>query len=181
MENLNLKAIIEAILFVADEPVSLKKIADVVGIPTGVVKKAIEELKKEYEERERGFQLLEVAGGYRFYSHPAYAPYIEEFILSTEYKRLTQAAIETLTIIAYKQPITKSEINAIRGVNSEATINTLIERGLVKEIGRRGGTGQPILYGVTPYFLEVFGLKSIKDLPPLEEFSSAQDDANLKG
>ncbi|MCL6472066.1 MAG: SMC-Scp complex subunit ScpB [Firmicutes bacterium] len=169
--KLRLRSIIEALLFVSDRPLSVPKICDVTGAKDEEVRQAIDELVNEYRRADRGFQLREVAGGYRLYSHPAYATYIEKLILSFDHRRLTQAALETLSIIAYKQPVTKVDIAAIRGVNSDGVVNTLINRGLIKEVGRQDAPGQPILYGTTAKFLESFGLKSLNELPPLDEFS----------
>lgn len=170
-KKLRLRNIIEALLFVSDRPLSVSKICEVTDAKDEEVRQAIDELINEYRRTDRGFQLREVAGGYRLYSHPAYATYIEKLILSFDHRRLTQAALETLSIIAYKQPVTKVDIAAIRGVNSDGVVNTLINRGLVKEVGRQDAPGQPILYGTTTRFLESFGLKSLSELPPLDEFS----------
>ena len=166
----NLKQVIEALLFVAESPISIKKIKEITGEKQAEIKKVISQIDDELKMKESGMQIKEVAGGYKFYTHPAYAPYIEKFIVTSEYKRLTQAALETLGIISYKQPVTKQEINTIRGVNSESVVASLLEKGIVKEVGKQEKPGLPILYGTTMYFLEVFGLKNIKDLPPLEEF-----------
>lgn len=173
--ELRVKGIIEALLFVSDRPLSVSKICDVVEVEENVAKKALEDIALEYRRDDRGFQLKEVADGYRLYSHPAYAPYIERMILSFDHRRLTQAALETLSIIAYKQPVTKADISAIRGVNSDGVINTLLNRDLVKEMGRQDTPGQPILYGTTTRFLESFGLKSVDELPPLDEFTPDEE------
>ncbi len=173
--KVRLRSIVEALLFVSDQPLSKAKIASVVDIPEEEVNQILSDLTSEYRRADRGFQLREAAGGYRLYSHPAYAPYIEKLILSFDHRRLTQAALETLSIIAYKQPVTKVDIASIRGVNSDGVVNTLINRGLIKELGRQDTAGQPILYGTTNRFLESFGLRSLKELPPLDEFSPDDD------
>lgn len=173
--KLRLRSIIEALLFISDQPVPASKIAEVVDLTEQEAKEIIEELANEYRRAERGFQLREVAGGYRFYSHPAYATYIEKLILSYDHRRLTQAALETLSIVAYKQPVTRADIAAVRGVNSDGVVNTLLNRGLVRELGRQEGPGQPILYGTTTRFLESFGLRSLDQLPPLDEFMPDAD------
>ena len=168
--KVRLRSIIEALLFVSDQPLAASKISEVVSVDEAEVKEILEDLANEYRRADRGFQLREVAGGFRLYSHPAYAPYIEKLILSFDHRRLTQAALETLSIVAYKQPVTRADVAAIRGVNSDGVVNTLLNRGLVKEVGRQDIPGQPILYGTTTKFLESFGLRSIEELPPLDEF-----------
>lgn len=173
--KVRLRSIVEALLFISDQPLSKAKISEVVDIPEEEVDQILDDLTNEYRRADRGFQLREVAGGYRLYSHPAYAPYIEKLILSFDHRRLTQAALETLSIIAYKQPVTRADIASIRGVNSDGVVNTLINRGLVKELGRQDAPGQAILYGTTNRFLESFGLRSLNELPPLDEFSPDDD------
>ncbi len=165
-----IRNIIEAMLFISDRPLHISRICEVTNIGEEEAQQAIDDLANEYKRTDRGFQLREVAGGYRLYSHPAYAPYIEKLILSFDHRRLTQAALETLSIIAYKQPVTRMDIAAVRGVNSDGVVNTLLNRGLIKEVGRQDTAGQPILYGTTVRFLESFGLRSIDELPPLDEF-----------
>ncbi len=160
---------LEAVLFVADRSLSLKKLANILDLSLEECQQLIRELKESYIREERGFQLKEVAGGYRLFSHPEASPYVEKLVCGLEAKKLTQAALETLAIIAYRQPITKAEVSALRGVDSGAVIQTLIEKNLVREVGRKETLGNPILFGTTPYFLEVFGLKSLSDLPPLDE------------
>jgi len=173
--KVRLRNIVEALLFVSDQPLSAAKISEVVGLEEEEVKQLLEDLANEYQRADRGFQLREVAGGYRMYSHPAYAPYIEKLILSFDHRRLTQAALETLSIIAYKQPVTRADVAAVRGVNSDGVINTLINRDLIREVGRQDAPGQPIIYGTTHRFLESFGLKSVDELPPLDEFTPDDD------
>lgn len=173
--KLRLRSIIEALLFISDQPLPVSKIAEVIELDEKEVKEIVEDLANEYRRAERGFQLREVAGGYRFYSHPAYAPYIERLILSYDHRRLTQAALECLSIIAYKQPVTRADLAAIRGVNSDGVVNTLLNRGLLKELGKQESPGQPILYGTSDRFLESFGLRSLNELPPLDEFSPDED------
>lgn len=169
-EQKPLKGILEALFFVADEPLSLSRLSEVTGEKRTDIKECLEELAAEYVKKNRGFQLREIGGGYRLYTHPAYAPYIEKLVLASDFRRLTQASLETLSIIAYKQPMTRHEIGEIRGVNAEAVISSLLEKGLIEEAGRKDSAGQPILYRTTRVFLEAFGLKSLEDLPPIEEF-----------
>ncbi|MDI6799122.1 MAG: SMC-Scp complex subunit ScpB [Actinomycetota bacterium] len=166
----NLQGIIEALLFVAEEPLSLKKLVKVTGFSAAQIEKVIEEIQASLSDQESGIQLRRLAGGYRLYTHPGYAEYVENLVLSADYRKLSQASLETLAIIAYRQPITRLNINAIRGVNSSGAIASLIERSLVIEVGRERGPGQPILYGTTKLFLENFGLNSLQDLPPIIDF-----------
>lgn len=162
---------IEALLFVSDEPVAASRVAKVLDVPVSDAEAALRALAAEYAADERGFQLREVAGGWRLYTHPAYHAYVEEHVLSWDTRRLSQAALEALAVIAYHQPVTRQGVNAVRGVNSEAVISSLIEKGLVRETGRDRNAGNAILYGTTRTFLERFGLKDLSELPPLEEFA----------
>ncbi len=175
IDFVNIKGVIEALLFVADRPLSLTKIMEIVEINEAAAKNILDELKNEYINQNRGFQLREIAGGYRLYTHPGYASYIEKLILISDSRKLSQAALETLAIVAYKQPITKNEISSIRGVNVDGVISSLLEKDLIKETGREKTAGQPILYGTTKLFLEKFGLNNISDLPPLEEFEPDEE------
>lgn len=171
----NLQSALEALLFVSDEPVSGAKLAEVLNTSSGDIDSTLVEMAQQYREEERGFQLREVAGGWRLFTHPAYHELIEEYVLSWDTRRLSQAALEALAVIAYNQPVTRNGVNAIRGVNSEGVISSLVEKGLVREAGRDKNQGNAILYATTRTFLEKFGLKDLQDLPPLEDF--APDDA----
>ena len=144
-------------------------LAQITEVPTEVVTTALKGLALSYEEQGRGFQLREIAGGWRFYSHPDQAPLVEKFVLDGQQTRLTQAALETLAVIAYRQPVSRARVSAIRGVNVEAVMKTLLTRGLVEERGVEPETGA-ILYGTTSYFLEKIGIRSIEDLPALAPF-----------
>jgi len=166
---------VEALLFVSDEPVTASRLASILDAPTSTVEKTLKALAESYAEQERGFQLREVAGGWRLYTHPAYHEQIERYVLSWDTRRLSQAALEALAVIAYHQPVTRQGVNAIRGVNSEAVISSLIEKGLVREQGRDRNAGNAILYGTTRTFLERFGLRDLSELPPLEEFAPDPD------
>lgn len=166
---------VEALLFVSDEPISAARLARVLEASPGDVESALAELAQEYRESERGFQLREVAGGWRFYTHPAHHEVIEQYVLSWDTRRLSQAALEALAVIAYHQPVTRTGVNAVRGVNSEGVVASLIEKGLVKELGRDKNAGNAILYGTTRTFLEKFGLADLAGLPPLEEFAPDAD------
>lgn len=162
--NSDLGRAIEAILMVVDEPVTELTLAQVLETPVDQIVETLEELKGSYGER--GFALKAVAGGWRFYSAPEYASAVEKFVLDGQQNRLTQAALETLAVIAYKQPVSRARVSAIRGVNVEAVMKTLINRGLVEEFGVENETGA-ILYRTTTYFLERLGIKGLEDLSPL--------------
>ncbi len=161
----------EAMLFVSDEPASSAKLASMIGTEPGRMDEALTLLAAEYQDEDRGIQLREVAGGWRFFTHPAHHELIEKYIISWDTRKLSQAALETLAIIAYHQPVTRAGVNAVRGVNSEGVVSSLVEKGLVREMGRDNAPGGAILYGTTRSFLERFGLKSVQDLPPLEDFA----------
>jgi segregation and condensation protein B len=176
MLNDNLCSAVEALLFVSDEPVSAATLARILERNPSEVDEALSDLATRLEEDERGIQLREVAGGWRLYSHPAFHELIERYVISWDTRSLSQAALEALAVIAYHQPATRAAVNGIRGVNSDAVISSLVEKGLVRESGRDSGPGNAILYATTRTFLEKFGLKSLKDLPPLEDF--APDEAS---
>lgn len=165
------KGALEALLLVSSDPVSASALAQALGIAPGEAASLLAELKVEYEEANRGFQLREVAGGWRLFTHPAYHDQVEAFVLSWDTQKLSQAALETLAVIAYHQPVTRETVKGIRGVNSDGVISSLVDKGLVREMGRDPQRGQAILYGTTNAFLEKFGLCSTKDLPDLEQFA----------
>lgn len=169
------KGLVEALLFVSDEVISVARLADIAELSQTEVRQALQALEREYEDQARGFVLREVAGGWRLFSHPAYAEAVERLVLSWDSRRLSQAALEVLAIAAYRQPCTRVRINAIRGVNSEAALSSLVDKGLLVEVGREKAPGQPILYATSPLFLERFGLRSLDDLPPLEEFAPDEE------
>lgn len=165
------KGALEALLLVSSDPVSASALGQALGIAPGEAASLLAELKVEYEEANRGFQLREVAGGWRLFTHPAYHDQVEAFVLSWDTQKLSQAALETLAVIAYHQPVTRETVKGIRGVNSDGVISSLVDKGLVREMGRDPQRGQAILYGTTSAFLEKFGLRSTKDLPDLEQFA----------
>jgi segregation and condensation protein B len=169
--DVTLRGAIEALLFVSDEPVSAARVAKILESDVSTVTQVLTTLAEEYRAGERGFQLREAAGGWRLYTHPAHHDAIEQFVLSWDTRRLSQAALEALAVIAYHQPVTRAGVNAVRGVNSEAVISSLIEKSLVREAGRDREAGNAIIYTTTKTFLEKFGLKSLDELPPLEEFA----------
>jgi segregation and condensation protein B len=158
---------IEAILMVVDEPVSETTLATILEQTVEAVEKALSDLVSSYEGR--GFELKKINGGWRFYSHPDQSSVVERFVLDGQQSRLTQAALETLAVIAYRQPISRARVSAIRGVNVEAVMKTLVNRGLVEESGVEGESGA-ILYKTTSYFLERLGVNSIEDLPALAPY-----------
>ena len=166
---------IEAILMVADRPVEPGLLAQLLEMPAVEVESACDELAKLYRGTRRGFMLVKVAGGYRFQSHPDLAAYVERFVLDGQSSRLSAAALETMAIIAYKQPISRAQVASIRGVNVDGVIRTLTQRGYVVEVGRDPGPGQAVLFGTTPEFLERLGLDSLEDLPPLAEYVPGSD------
>ncbi|NTW27962.1 MAG: SMC-Scp complex subunit ScpB [Coriobacteriia bacterium] len=170
-ENASLRGALEALLFVSDEPVSAVRLSKVLDASPGDVDEALSNLAEEYREAERGFQLREVAGGWRLYTHPGFHDVIEAYVLSWDTRKLSQAALEALAVVAYHQPVSRQGVNAIRGVNSEAVISSLVEKGLVREVARDKNSGNAILYGTTRTFLEKFGLKDLSGLPPLDEFA----------
>lgn len=167
----SLRGALEALLFVSDEPISAVRLAKILEVAPGDVDQELSNLAQEYREDERGFQLREVAGGWRLYTHPGYHDVIEAYVISWDTRKLSQAALEALAVIAYHQPVSRQGINAVRGVNSEAVISSLIEKSLVREAGRDKNNGNAILYGTTRTFLEKFGLRDLSGLPPLEEFA----------
>ena len=162
--------VIEGVLMVAIEPVPVELLAQLLETPVAGVEAIIAELKAGYEEQGRGFELVRVAGGYRFQSHPDVSPYVERFVLDGQRARLSAAALETLAIIAYKQPISRLQIASIRGVDPDAVLRTLQGRGYIEQRGRDDGPGQAVLWGTTPLFLEKLGINSVDELPPLAEF-----------
>jgi segregation and condensation protein B len=164
-----LRGALEAIMLVVDEPVSEMMLAQVLEQPTEVVAKTLADLAAEYSAAGRGFDLRRVAGGWRLYTRGDFAPYVERFVLDGQQVRLTQAALETLAVVAYKQPVTRSRISAIRGVNCDGVIRTLVSRGLVEECGTEPDSGA-FLYRTTTLFLEKLGLDSVSELPPLAPF-----------
>jgi segregation and condensation protein B len=158
---------LEAVLFVAAEPLPTSMLASLIESDRVTAERLLGELSGSYERRGAGLSLRQVAGGWRLSTHPGAAPVVERFVLSSRHARLTKASLETLSIVAYKQPVTRHQVSAIRGVNSEGVIRALVDRGLVGEVGREDGPGRPVLYGTTPEFLERLGINSVSDLPSL--------------
>ena len=166
---------IEAIVMVAVEPVAPDLLAQLLEQPTAVIERLCSQLSAGYDEAGHGFQLVKVAGGYRYQSHADLAPYVERFLLDGQRARMSGAALETLAIVAYKQPLSRAQIASIRGVDPDGVLRTLQARGYVTEVARDAGPGQAIMYGTTPTFLEKLGLNSLSDLPPIAEFVPGAD------
>lgn len=168
-------AALEALMFVAKEPLSAQKLADILEISLDNVAELIQVLKDRYSSASCGFVLIELDNGYRLGTKPEMARYIE-ILYKQPSQMLSNAALEVLSIIAYKQPITRGEIDFIRGVQSDKALATLIEKGLVREIGRKDGPGRPILYGTTEEFLIHFGIKSLNELPDIQSLNEFEDE-----
>jgi segregation and condensation protein B len=158
---------LEAILFLADEPLASGVLAQAVERSRREVEEILAALTEELEARGSGIALRQIAGGWRLVTHPAAAAHVEQFVLTSRHSRLTRAALETLAIVAYKQPVTRHQISGIRGVDSDGVLRSLVERGLVRDVGRDDGPGRPVLYGTTTEFLERLELASLADLPPI--------------
>ncbi|GKU81064.1 SMC-Scp complex subunit ScpB [Niallia sp. NCCP-28] len=177
------KGIMESLLFAAgDEGLTLKQITHVLSIEQKEAEEIIDQLKKEYENKERGITIIEIAGTFQLGTKKEHSSYLKKLVESPHASTLSQAALETLAIIAYKQPITRAEIEEIRGVKTERPLHTLAAKALIKEVGRAEGAGRAILYGTTKEFLDHFGLKDLKELPPLaekEEDLFNQEEADL--
>ncbi|MCK5077281.1 MAG: SMC-Scp complex subunit ScpB [Calditrichia bacterium] len=176
------KNIVESLLFVSSKPIKSKEIVKVINndeITEKNVKEIIDKLNEEYSKNSKPFFIKNVAGGYRYYIKDEYFPYLEELIAEKRRNKLTQKALETLAIIAYKQPVTRSEIEAIRGVNADYIVGTLMERNLIMVSGRAHAPGNPLLYNTTPYFLEYFGLNHLEDLPKLKEIDEILEGDSL--
>lgn len=174
MEFRKLKSIIEGLLFVAgDEGLEVKQIAEIVEVDSSVVADVLYDLKADFSREGRGIQIVEIAGAFQLTTLPDHAPYFERLAYSPSRATLSQAALETLSIVAYRQPITRVEIDEIRGVKSDRAIQTLVSKDLIVETGRAEAIGRPILYGTTKSFLDYFGLSSLKELPDSSAFESS--------
>ncbi len=175
MPSAALRPSLEAVLMVCDQPLDALSLATAVGYPVGEVATALAELAADYTEQGRGFELRNVAGGWRYYTREEYAAVVESFVLEGQQARLTQAALETLAVVAYKQPISRARVSAVRGVNVDGVMRTLLNRGLVEETGHDGEHGAT-LYRTSGYFLERIGVTSIDDLPELAPYLPDMDD-----
>ncbi len=163
-----LRGAIEAIMLVVDEPVGATMLASVLAVPEAQVVAMLHDVAREHTESGRGFELREIAGGWRLYTREEFAPYVERFVLDGQQARLTQAALETLAVVAYRQPVSRTRVSAVRGVNVDGVMRTLVSRGLVEEAGAEESGA--VLYRTTSYFLERLGLRSLEDLPNLANF-----------
>lgn len=175
VEVAELRPALEALLMVADQPLDVSTLASAAGHPVVAVEEALASLAREYDEQGRGFELRNVAGGWRYYTRDEYAAVVEGFVLDGQQARLTQAALETLAVVAYKQPVSRARVSAIRGVNVDGVMRTLLTRGLVDEAGHDGEHGAT-LYRTSSYFLERIGVTSLDDLPELAPYLPDMDD-----
>ncbi|MCQ4574506.1 MAG: SMC-Scp complex subunit ScpB [Candidatus Brocadiales bacterium] len=171
-ENKEMGPVIEALLFATNQPLTANKLTEIIGDGKGKIVETIEQLRKDYDDTGRAFQIEEIAGGYLLLSRQQYHPWIARLEKKTQESKLSPAAMETLSIIAYKQPILRSTIEAIRGVESSQMLRSLMDKGLAKVVGKDETLGRPLLYGTTKRFLEYFGLRSLRDLPRTLELSS---------
>jgi segregation and condensation protein B len=176
--ELSLEQKLEAMLTVALEPISAEELADVVDAEADVVRQTLAVLRAEFLEQRRGFQVVELASGWVMQSSPDVAAWVTKFANRDVSHRLSSAALESLAIIAYRQPVSRAQISALRGVNVDGVVRLLEQRGYIEELGRAPGPGQPILYGTTESFLDRMGLATLNDLPPIEEFMPPIETAN---
>lgn len=173
MDLAEAKRVIEAVVFAADGPVSLDQLAQLIEtLDSDAIMQAIRGLQQDYEVSERSFQLVEIANGFQMRTRDEYAPWIKKFYTTEISSRLSVSALEALAIVAYKQPVTRAEVEEVRGVNSDSVIRTLHERNLVRVLGRKQAPGKPMLYGTTTEFLMHFGLRDLSELPSVEEIEN---------
>ncbi len=176
MMQITKSRILEAVLFASDSPVEFQRLMSIIESPSrSDLAEMVGELNREYEAGGRAFRIVEVAGGYQFETLPSFGPYIERLYHGKGRQKLSRAALETLAIVAYKQPVSRVEIDALRGVDSDASVRTLQNRDLIEVVGRSEAVGKPLLYGTTKEFLRYFGLNDIKDLPGADELASMFD------
>lgn len=174
MAENNLKSVIEALLFVSERPLALETIRNVLdNLDTSEIRKLLEEIAAEYEKDNRGIRVIEIAGGFQMISAPGFAPFLKKLYKDRLTERLSKPALETLAIVAYKQPLTKLEIESLRNVNVDGVVSNLLDKNLIRITGRKKAPGRPKVYGTTLQFLEYFGLKSLEELPKIENFQSA--------
>jgi segregation and condensation protein B len=171
-ENNNLKSAVEALIFASEKPITLEQIKKVLGdLDTPSINKIIEELMREYETQNRGIRIIEIAGGYQMITNSNFAPFLKKLFKNRYSDKLSKPALESLAIIAYKQPLTKAEIESLRNVNVDGVMKSLLDKNLIRVCGRKKIPGRPFVFGTTREFLEHFGLKSLADLPKMEDFT----------
>lgn len=181
MPENNLKSAIEALLFVSERPLAIEEIRSILDdLDAGEIRRSIEELRLEYENSSRGLRISEIAGGFQMVTSANFAPFLKRLYKQRNTERLSKPALETLAIVAYKQPITRLEIEALRTVNSDGVIDTLRDKGLVRIVGRRKAPGRPKLYGTTRQFLEHFGLRSLEELPKIDSLEASLQKKEIK-
>ncbi len=173
MEENNLKSAVEALIFASEKPITLEQIKKVLEVPdNATINKIIDELKGEYAAQNRGIRVIEIAGGFQMITANTFAPFLKKLFKSRNSDKLSKQALETLAIIAYKQPLTKSEIESLRNVNIDGVMKSLLDKNLLRICGRKKIPGRPYVFGTTREFLEHFGLKSLQDLPKIEDFTA---------
>jgi len=173
MSENNLKSVVEALLFASEKPLAIEQMRNALdNLEATEIRKILENLKAEYEQSNRGIRLAEIAGGFQMITAPGYSAFLKKLFKGRRVERLSRPALETLAIIAYKQPLTKLEIESLRNVNADGVMKNLLDKNLVRISGRKKAPGRPFVYGTTRQFLEYFGLKSLEELPKLEELSN---------
>jgi len=181
MEENNLKSAVEALIFASERPVTLEQLKKVLGNPeSGELRKIVDGLKEEYEAQNRGFRVVEIAGGFQMITASSFAPFLKKLYKDRSVDKLSKPALESLAIIAYKQPLTKSEIESLRNVNVDGVMKNLLEKNLIRISGRKKIPGRPFVFGTTRQFLEHFGLKSLDDLPKFEDFNVLAQEAQVR-
>ncbi len=181
MADNNLKSAVEAIIFISEKPVTLEQIKKVLGnLDTASARKIVDELKDEYETQNRGFRITEIAGGFQMNACADFAPFLKKLFKERSLGKLSKPALESLAIIAYKQPLTKAEIESLRNVNVDGVMKSLVEKNLIRICGRKKVAGRPFVFGTTREFLEHFGLKSLEDLPKIENFTVMAEKVETK-
>lgn len=180
MEDREAKSVLESLLFISAEPLTIETLKNILEMDKKEVERIVKELFNEYQLKDSGLFIADVAGGVQMVTSPACAPWVKKLLATAIPTRLSYQSLETLAIVAYKQPIIKAEVEAIRGVNSEGVLKTLLERRLVKILGRKEVPGRPLMYGTTKEFLQYFGLKDLTELPTLKEFQDVEIAESLK-
>lgn len=180
MEENNLKTVIESLLFASERPLAIEQIRKALdNLEAQEVRSLLEELKSEYESQNRGMRIIEIAGGFQMVAAPGFAPFLKKLFKARFSDKLSRPSLETLAIIAYKQPLTKFEIESLRNVNVDGVMRTLVEKNLIRICGRKKAPGRPLVFGTTRQFLEYFGLKSLDDLPKMENFPSLAETSQI--